>query len=110
MSNKSEQWHGGKGSYRRNENKEAYESNWEKIFGKKTKVVPEEDFGGLYSEEDVIFGHVGYNSMPDEAVLEEIVVKEESAMDRYERHMKPIRKAQAKSETPVAHFPPFNHD
>lgn len=39
---KSEQWHGGKGSYRRAENKEAYESNWDRIFGKKTDEAPEE--------------------------------------------------------------------
>jgi len=28
-------WHGGKGSKRRNSNEEAYADNWEKIFGKK---------------------------------------------------------------------------
>ena len=39
---KSEQWHGGKGSYRRAENKEAYESNWDRIFGKQTNESPEE--------------------------------------------------------------------
>jgi hypothetical protein len=29
------QWHGGKGSVRRNSNEESYADNWEKIFGKK---------------------------------------------------------------------------
>lgn len=43
MSNdKNAQWHGGKGSYRRAENKEAYESNWDKIFGKKETQPVEE--------------------------------------------------------------------
>jgi len=32
MDNK--QWHGGKGSKRRNSNEELYADNWEKIFGK----------------------------------------------------------------------------
>ena len=30
------QWHGGKGSVRRNSNDETYAENWEKIFGKET--------------------------------------------------------------------------
>ena len=33
------QWHGGKGSQRRNSNEESYASNWEKIFGEKKKTV-----------------------------------------------------------------------
>ena len=39
-------WHGGKGSKRRNSNDETYADNWEKIFGKKKeelkvrKVIP----------------------------------------------------------------------
>jgi len=33
------QWHGGKGSKRRNSNEELYSDNWEKIFGKKKPVV-----------------------------------------------------------------------
>ena len=61
---KSDQWHGGKGSYRRNENKEAYESNWDRIFNKPK------------TEEET----------PK--------VPEESPEDRFERHMKPIREAQ----------------
>jgi len=76
---KSEQWHGGKGSYRRAENKTAYESNWEKIFGKKTKAIKEE----------------------------EVEIKEECPMARHERHMESIRKAQSKTEAPTAHFPPY---
>ena len=35
---KSDQWHGGKGSYRRNENKEAYSDGWDAIFGKKPEA------------------------------------------------------------------------
>ena len=30
----TKQWHGGKGSMRRNANDTAYADNWEKIFGK----------------------------------------------------------------------------
>ena len=30
-------WHGGKGSKRRNSNEEAYADNWEKIFGTQSK-------------------------------------------------------------------------
>ena len=37
MDNK--QWHGGKGSKRRNSNEELYADNWEKIFGKKKPEV-----------------------------------------------------------------------
>jgi len=85
MSNKTEQWHGGKGSYRRNANDQAYKDNWDKIFG---TVIEAENCDATIETEEVI--------------------KEESEMDRYERHMEPIRKAQAKADTPVAHFPPFN--
>lgn len=35
------QWHGGKGSSRRNEDAEKIRDNWDKIFGRKPKV---EDF------------------------------------------------------------------
>ena len=34
-----EQWHGGKGSKRRNSNEKAYSDNWEKIFGNKRGAV-----------------------------------------------------------------------
>lgn len=37
MDNK--QWHGGKGSKRRNSNEALYADNWEKIFGKKKPEV-----------------------------------------------------------------------
>ena len=37
MDNK--QWHGGKGSKRRNSNDSLYADNWEKIFGKKKPEV-----------------------------------------------------------------------
>jgi hypothetical protein len=33
----SKQWHGGKGSQRRNSNEKAYADNWEKIFGKTSR-------------------------------------------------------------------------
>ena len=41
MDNK--QWHGGKGSKRRNSNEDLYANNWEKIFGKSKvrKKTPE---------------------------------------------------------------------
>ena len=35
----SKQWHGGKGSQRRNSDESAYADNWDKIFGKKKPVV-----------------------------------------------------------------------
>lgn len=38
----SSQWHGGKGSARRPENKEQFEENWDKIFGKKDYNTTEE--------------------------------------------------------------------
>ena len=70
---KSEQWHGGKGSYRRAENKEAYESNWDRIFGQgKLKPRPASE------TEDITL----------------TIPAEESEDDRFERHMKPIREAQ----------------
>lgn len=34
----SKQWHGGKGSQRRNSNDKAYADNWEKIFRPKANV------------------------------------------------------------------------
>jgi len=36
MTNK--QWHGGKGSQRRNANDKAYGDNWDKIFGKSSHI------------------------------------------------------------------------
>jgi|TARA_B110000483_G_C17668595_1_gene340903 hypothetical protein len=35
----TKQWHGGKGSTRRNSDDNAYADNWEKIFGKKKPEV-----------------------------------------------------------------------
>lgn len=37
---KKSNWHGGKGSQRRNSNEQAYRDNWDKIFGKKPKTKP----------------------------------------------------------------------
>jgi hypothetical protein len=37
----SKQWHGGKGSQRRNANDKAYADNWEKIFNKDKEVFKE---------------------------------------------------------------------
>jgi|TARA_B100001094_G_C18195462_1_gene810459 hypothetical protein len=34
----AKQWHGGKGSQRRNSNEKLYSDNWDTIFGKKTEV------------------------------------------------------------------------
>ena len=35
------QWHGGKGSKRRNSNEKLYSDNWEKIFGKPEPKIKE---------------------------------------------------------------------
>lgn len=37
----SKQWHGGKGSQRRNANDKAYADNWDKIFKKEKEVFKE---------------------------------------------------------------------
>lgn len=37
MSNENRETHGGKGDKQRPTNQEAYEENWERIFGKKDK-------------------------------------------------------------------------
>ena len=89
----SKQWHGGKGSYRRNENNNAYSDGWDAIFNKQ---VESKD---LVEKED--------ECSPEE--LEEMAIREESAMDRYERHMESIRRAQASYNSPVAHMPPFDN-
>ena len=39
----SEQWHGGKGSKRRNSNEQKYSDNWERIFGKKDDKAKRKD-------------------------------------------------------------------
>jgi hypothetical protein len=39
MSINKSNWHGGKGSKRRNSNESAYADNWEKIFGKKKPEI-----------------------------------------------------------------------
>lgn len=42
---KKSNWHGGKGSSRRNSNEKAYADNWDKIFGKdaKPKIIKGND-------------------------------------------------------------------
>ncbi len=35
----TKQWHGGKGSGRRNSNEQAYQDNWDIIFGKKPQTA-----------------------------------------------------------------------
>ena len=44
MTNK--QWHGGKGSQRRNANDKAYSDNWDKIFGKSSHISKDTTRGG----------------------------------------------------------------
>ena len=50
--NDNKQWHGGKGSQRRGDGEEAYQSNWDRIFGGidydalKDKEKDEEDKAG----------------------------------------------------------------
>jgi len=39
----SNQWHGGKGSKRRNSNDKAYADNWDLIFGKKDKKTDKKE-------------------------------------------------------------------
>jgi hypothetical protein len=39
----SKQWHGGKGSKRRNSNDKAYADNWDLIFGKKDKKTDKKE-------------------------------------------------------------------
>ena len=51
----TKQWHGGKGSQRRNSNDKAYADNWDKIFGKvdqktKQKQVTELNWDGEIDE------------------------------------------------------------
>lgn len=65
---KNTQWHGGKGSSRRTENTEAYESNWDRIFGNK------------------------------EETKDETPVTEESQWDRHARHMEAIERARNESK------------
>ena len=57
-------WHGGKGSKRRNSNEKAYADNWDLIW-KNKKDTDDED------------------SLPDVEVLEEIVNRELKKMEKY---------------------------
>ena len=42
----TKQWHGGKGSQRRNANDKAYGDNWDKIFGKSSHISKDTTRGG----------------------------------------------------------------
>ena len=48
----SKQWHGGKGSQRRNANDKAYSDNWEKIFGKSSHISKDTTRGGAKPTKD----------------------------------------------------------
>jgi|TARA_B100001093_G_C25898768_1_gene623552 hypothetical protein len=56
----SKQWHGGKGSKRRNSDEQSYADNWEKIFGKKEpeikvrKVTPKGASSKVHSDKTKI--------------------------------------------------------
>lgn len=43
----TKQWHGGKGSQRRNTNDKAYADNWDKIFGKKNQKIKQKQLTEL---------------------------------------------------------------
>tara|TARA_R110001606_G_scaffold363062_2_gene517017 strand:- start:528 stop:812 length:285 start_codon:yes stop_codon:yes gene_type:complete len=85
----------GKGSSRRTEAEDSYRDNWDRIFGNKetTKVSS-------------VSGHLTENNWV--AITNLNQEQEESAEDRFERHMAPIRKLQ-KEKTPTANFPPFDN-
>ena len=85
----------GKGSNRRPESKGSYADNWDKIFGNKetTKVS---SVSGHLTESNIV---------PITSPHQE---QEESAEDRFERHMQSIRRAQ-KETLPTASFPPFDN-
>jgi len=52
----TKQWHGGKGSKRRNSDEQSYADNWERIFGKKEpeiksrKVTPKHGISKVHSD------------------------------------------------------------
>ena len=46
MNKMTKQWHGGKGSQRRNANDKAYADNWDKIFGKSSHISKDTTRGG----------------------------------------------------------------
>lgn len=50
MTNK--QWHGGKGSQRRNADDKAYADNWDKIFGKSSHISKDTTRGGTEPSKD----------------------------------------------------------
>lgn len=43
----TKQWHGGKGSQRRNSNNKAYADNYDKIFGKKNQKIKQKQLTEL---------------------------------------------------------------
>ena len=68
----SKQWHGGKGSKRRNSNEELYADNWEKIFGKPEpkvkarKAQPKHSVTQIHKDKSkVIPRHYKYNKEED---------------------------------------------
>tara|TARA_B100000900_G_scaffold391275_1_gene385746 strand:+ start:1145 stop:1363 length:219 start_codon:yes stop_codon:yes gene_type:complete len=68
----SKQWHGGKGSKRRNSNEELYADNWEKIFGKPEpkvkarKAQPKHSATQIHKDKSkVIPRHYKYNKEED---------------------------------------------
>ena len=107
MSNdKNAQWHGGKGSHRRNANNNAYSDGWDAIFNKQVESNDLEDNTAelraqtwnpeiqleLPNVTTKLIGNEGHDSLPD---IEDLTYFEESPTDRYLRHMESIRKAQS---------------
>ena len=83
-------WHGGKGSKRRNSNEKSYAENWDVIFGNSTEHDESDDLEyakrikintDLLPEED-------HDTMPDVEVLEKIVKKELNKMEKFNNESK----------------------
>lgn len=49
----TKQWHGGKGSARRNTNNKAYADNWDKIFGNKNQKIKQKQLTELNWDGDI---------------------------------------------------------
>ena len=67
MDNK--QWHGGKGSKRRNSNEDLYADNWEKIFGKSKvrKKTPEHASTKMHKDKTKeVPRHYKYNKIEEQ--------------------------------------------
>ena len=95
----------GKGSNRRQSNEAAYAANYDAIFTNKEKVTTATG-PNFWDAETQQF----YKWSEMEVLRKEREVQpEESAEDRFERHMAPIREAQRKAERNVPTAQCFNY-